>query len=138
MPFIASCPGTVPEGKQSDSLQSLVDLAPTFLELMGGEAKPHILEGRSLVPFLNGKTPDDWREYAISEYDYSTRQSRLDLQIRAGPDQSVKDVLGRLSVRAECGEMRIHRFRSSAHAHGQRLRRGRHGSAQAKRKGQWG
>ncbi len=33
VPYIVSCPGTVPEGRRSDALQSLVDLPVTFLEL---------------------------------------------------------------------------------------------------------
>ena len=65
-------------GTTSDALVEGIDLAPTFLELMGGEAKPHILEGRSLVPILEGRQTE-WRKYAISEYDYATRQSRLEL-----------------------------------------------------------
>jgi arylsulfatase A-like enzyme len=67
-------------GTVCDELVEGIDLAPTFVELMGGEAKPHIMEGRSLVPLLEGKTVK-WRKYAISEYDYSTRQSRLALKI---------------------------------------------------------
>ncbi|MCK4401323.1 sulfatase-like hydrolase/transferase [bacterium] len=35
LPFITRFPGRVPAGKQSDSLQSLVDLAPTFLSAAG-------------------------------------------------------------------------------------------------------
>ena len=67
-------------GTTSDALVEGIDLAPTFLELMGGEAKPHILEGRSLVPILEGRQTE-WRNYAISEYDYATRQSRTELEI---------------------------------------------------------
>ncbi len=67
-------------GTTSDALVEGIDLAPTFLELMGGEAKPHILEGRSLVPILEGRQTE-WRNYAISEYDYATRQSRTELDI---------------------------------------------------------
>ena len=67
-------------GTTSDALVEGIDLAPTFLELMGGEAKPHILEGRSLVPILEGRQTE-WRKYAISEYDYATRQSRTELEI---------------------------------------------------------
>ncbi|MBS29069.1 MAG: phosphonate monoester hydrolase [Alphaproteobacteria bacterium] len=67
-------------GTTSDALVEGIDLAPTFLELMGGEAKPHILEGRSLVPILEGRQTE-WRKYAISEYDYATRQSRAELEI---------------------------------------------------------
>jgi arylsulfatase A-like enzyme len=65
-------------GTVCDRLVEGIDLAPTFHELMGGEAKPHIMEGRSLAPILEGRDVA-WRDYAISEYDYATRQSRLDL-----------------------------------------------------------
>ena len=67
-------------GTVCDELVEGIDLAPTFHELMGGEAKPHIMEGRSLVPLLEGRSVA-WRKYAISEYDYSTRQSRLELKL---------------------------------------------------------
>ena len=65
-------------GQITDELVEGIDLAPTFLDFFGGEAKPHIMEGRSLSPLLH-KTSDSWRKYAISEYDYSTREARLAL-----------------------------------------------------------
>jgi arylsulfatase A-like enzyme len=69
-------------GTVSDLLVEGVDLAPTFLELFGGAAKPHVLEGRSLGPLLHGNgRPAAWREFAFSEYDYGTRYARLDLGI---------------------------------------------------------
>jgi uncharacterized sulfatase len=37
IPFIVRWPGHVPEGRQSDAPQSLVDLAPTFLRLIGAD-----------------------------------------------------------------------------------------------------
>jgi arylsulfatase A-like enzyme len=59
-----------------------IDLAPTFLEFFGGEAKPHILEGRSLGPLLHRKgPPEKWRDCVISEYDYATRRARVTLGI---------------------------------------------------------
>lgn len=60
-------------GTTCDELVEAIDLAPTFLEIAGGGEAAHILEGQSLLPFLHGETPDTWREYAISEYDYSLR-----------------------------------------------------------------
>ena len=57
-------------GTICDALVEAIDLAPTFLELAGGEAKPHILEGRSLLPWIHGENPK-WRDYVVSEYDYS-------------------------------------------------------------------
>jgi len=58
-------------GTACDELVEQIDLAPTFVEMAGGAAAGHILEGRSLLPLLEGGSPDDWREYVISEYDYS-------------------------------------------------------------------
>jgi len=57
-------------GTTCDALVEAIDLAPTFVELAGGEPAGHILEGRSLVPFLHGEAPE-WRDFAVSEYDYS-------------------------------------------------------------------
>ncbi len=57
-------------GSTCDALVESIDLAPTFLEVAGGDVQDHILEGRSLVPWLHGDIPD-WRECAISEFDFS-------------------------------------------------------------------
>lgn len=35
LPYLVSWPGHVPEGKETDAMQSLVDLAPTFLKFAG-------------------------------------------------------------------------------------------------------
>jgi len=58
-------------GSTCDALVEAIDLAPTFVEAAGGTVPDHILEGRSLMPWLRGETPGDWREAVISEYDYS-------------------------------------------------------------------
>ncbi|THD84277.1 phosphonate monoester hydrolase [Aliigemmobacter aestuarii] len=58
-------------GTVCDALVESIDLAATFIEALGGKSPRHIVEGRSLLPFLQGKTPPDWREVVISEYDYS-------------------------------------------------------------------
>jgi arylsulfatase A-like enzyme len=60
-------------GTTCDELVESIDLIPTFLESLGSDpgAQSHRLEGRSLVPFLNGSGVDRWRRFAISEYDYS-------------------------------------------------------------------
>jgi len=58
-------------GTTCDALVEAIDLAPTFVEVAGGEVADHILEGHSLMPWLRGETPD-WRDFTISEYDYSS------------------------------------------------------------------
>jgi arylsulfatase A-like enzyme len=60
-------------GSMCDELVEAIDLAPTFLDVLGADwrAEGHRLEGRSLRPFLAGETPAQWRRYAVSEGDYS-------------------------------------------------------------------
>ncbi len=58
-------------GQTCDALVESIDLAATFIEYAGGEVPRHIVEGRSLMPHLRGDKVESWREFAISEYDYS-------------------------------------------------------------------
>lgn len=64
-------------GSTCGALVEAIDLAATFVDQAGrrdGEVPDlpgHILEGRSLLPWLHGERPTDWRRAAISEYDYS-------------------------------------------------------------------
>jgi len=68
-------------GTASDALVQLIDLAPTFVEVAGGDNVDldHVLEGKSLLPLLRGQ--GQTREYAFCEYDYSMTPlaKRLDL-----------------------------------------------------------
>lgn len=58
-------------GTTCDALVESIDLCPTFIEMSGGTVPEHIVEGRSLMPFLQGRNPAKWRDVAISEYDYA-------------------------------------------------------------------
>ena len=62
-------------GTVNDALVEAIDLIPTFVDYHGGEIADHILEGRSLMPLIKNQTPV-WRDYAISEYDYSCQVFR--------------------------------------------------------------
>ena len=62
-------------GTVCDALVEAIDLVPTFVEAAGGAVADHVLEGRSLTPWLHGRTPD-WREFVVSEYDYSIKPMR--------------------------------------------------------------
>lgn len=57
-------------GTTCDALVESIDLAATFVEAAGGKVPDHIIEGRSLLPWLRGERPE-WRDFVISEYDYS-------------------------------------------------------------------
>ena len=97
IPLIICDPRRQADATRGASLGNLVegiDLAPTFLEFFGGESRPHILEGRSLLPLLRGETPE-WREFCVSEYDYSTRDSRRAVGVDQGDARLVMIFDGR-------------------------------------------
>jgi arylsulfatase A-like enzyme len=66
-------------GTVCDALVEAIDLVPTFIEYFGGRPPDHIIEGRSLTPFLRGEAPPDWRKVVFSEYDYCMQDVRLKL-----------------------------------------------------------
>ena len=66
---------------ECDALIEAIDLAATFVEFAGGEVPQHIIEGRSLMPFLHGTKPDTWRDYVVSEYDYSATPIAVALNV---------------------------------------------------------
>jgi len=68
-------------GTTCDALVESIDLAATFVEAAGGAVPDHIIEGRSLLPWLRGETPD-WRRFAISEYDYSATPQCVKLGLK--------------------------------------------------------
>nr|WP_238475707.1 sulfatase-like hydrolase/transferase [Rhodophyticola sp. CCM32] len=72
-------------GQISDALVEAIDLAPTFVDALGGDPAYQWFEGRSLLPLLEGSMPEDWRDVAFSEYDYSVMDARREL------DQEISD-----------------------------------------------
>lgn len=104
LPFIVRYPGQVPAGKQSDAIQSLVDLAPTFLSMSGlppvqgmsgvdqsevwlgrqAQARDHaIVEFRHEPTTIHQKTYVDGR-YKITVYYNQTYGEIFDLQVDPG------------------------------------------------------
>lgn len=69
-------------GTVSEALVEGIDIAPTLMDYFGGQQKPHILEGQNLMPILRGKV-EKVRDWAISEYDYATREPRKFLDVTA-------------------------------------------------------
>ncbi len=67
-------------GTSTDMLVEAIDVAPTLLDHFGGEAKPRLLEGHSLLPVLHGKT-NRLRDFVVSEYDYAMRDVRKRLNV---------------------------------------------------------
>lgn len=66
VPAILSWPGVLPEGARCGRVASLIDLAQTLIEALGGTPLPHA-DGRSLWPLLTG-AGGDWDDVAVSEY----------------------------------------------------------------------
>lgn len=56
VPFLVSCPGSVPAGARSPALQSLVDLAPSFLGFCGIPV-PRSMAGCDQTPVWRGEAP---------------------------------------------------------------------------------
>ena len=66
MPFIAAWPGKIqPKSKPSQLIQN-IDYAPTFLEVAGLKV-PSEIQGRSLVPLMQGESVD-WRSSLYYSY----------------------------------------------------------------------
>ncbi|SMX50719.1 Arylsulfatase [Maliponia aquimaris] len=67
-------------GLKSPALVEAIDVVPTLLDFFGGDAVPHVIEGRSLMPILHGQS-EGLRDFVISEYDYSMRDVRRRLGV---------------------------------------------------------
>lgn len=68
-------------GTVCGALVESIDLAATFVEAAGGTVPDHIIEGRSLMPWIRGETPP-WRDFVISEYDYSATPQCVQLGLK--------------------------------------------------------
>lgn len=68
VPLIFSLPGRVLPSLRCDALVELLDLAPTFLELAGGDI-PECMQGKSLLPILQGEEPPEYhKDFVRCEY----------------------------------------------------------------------
>jgi arylsulfatase A-like enzyme len=66
VPLIARGPG-IKTGSTPAAFVANIDLAPTFLDL-AGLSIPASMQGKSLVPLLQGQTPDGWRTSVYYRY----------------------------------------------------------------------
>ncbi len=67
MPFIAKWPGEIEAGSEQMAMIQNLDYAETFLDIAGADV-PADMQGRSLVPLMRGKLPDDWRTSIYYHY----------------------------------------------------------------------
>lgn len=66
-PLIARWPGRIQPGSVNRDLVQNIDFAETFLNLAGAPV-PDDMQGESLVPLLEGRTPKDWRTSLYYHY----------------------------------------------------------------------
>ena len=84
IPLIVRDPRAEADGSRGavcDRMVESIDLVPTFVEAFGGRDPGQWLEGRSLLPLLEGTPPADWRDGAVVETDYALRGARLTLEV---------------------------------------------------------
>ncbi len=69
VPAVLRWPGQLPaevQGSDVDAFVSLADFHPTFMEMAGLQV-PSDIYGQSLLPFLKGEQPDDWRDAMFTQ-----------------------------------------------------------------------
>ncbi|MCI0499345.1 MAG: DUF4976 domain-containing protein, partial [Planctomycetales bacterium] len=67
MPFVARWPGRIKPGVRVSALTQNIDFAPTFLDA-AGMAVPAEMQGVSMCPLFNGRTPGSWRDALYYHY----------------------------------------------------------------------
>jgi arylsulfatase A-like enzyme len=72
IPLIVRAPGKAADaarGRKVDEFSEAIDVMPTILDLLGGE-RPVQCDGASLKPWLQGDTPQHWRQQVFFELDF--------------------------------------------------------------------
>jgi arylsulfatase A-like enzyme len=77
MPFLVRWPAEIRAGTTSDAIALNVDFAPTFLDVAGLPPSAE-MQGRSMLPLFQRRTPADWRTSMYYRYyhdpgDHNTR-----------------------------------------------------------------
>lgn len=67
MPFMVRYPKAITAGTVNKDMVCNVDFAPTWLE-MAGAPVPNYMQGRSILPLCEGRTPEDWTDLAYHRY----------------------------------------------------------------------
>ncbi len=67
VPLLIRFPKRIKAGSTSDAFALNIDFAPTFLELANIPI-PDNIQGRSLLPLLQGQTPAAWRQSFLTEF----------------------------------------------------------------------
>ena len=81
VPFIASWPGVIPAGQQSDALIGFQDMLPTFAGLANASI-PENIDGISVVDALKGKVLTE--NNRVLYWDFGHTRQRYDQAVRIG------------------------------------------------------
>ncbi len=68
-------------GTTCNALVESIDVTATILAASGQSIPDHIVEGRSLLPYLEGHASVEPRDYVISEYDYALNPAAAKLDM---------------------------------------------------------
>lgn len=80
-------------GREVSMFTEAVDVMPTILDWLGGEP-PAEGDGRSLLPFLAGDTPANWRRHAHFEFDFRDPETMAaERMLGLAPDECTLNVL---------------------------------------------
>lgn len=92
-PLIIRMPGGE-QGRQVTVPTESIDIMPTILNWVGQEV-PNSVDGRSLMPILNGEVPANWRSHTFSELDFSEpeRPTRWQQELGTGNSDSCLGIL---------------------------------------------
>ena len=61
MPLLMRWPAVIQAGTRINQMVQNIDYAPTFLDI-AGVVVPEEVQGRSLLPLLQGQSPPAWRQ----------------------------------------------------------------------------
>lgn len=87
-PLMIRMPGNQTQAGASVSVPTeSVDITPTILDWVG-QPVPNAMDGRSLLPLLQGQMPDGWRDYSFSELDFAKPEKPSLWQQRLGTGSS--------------------------------------------------
>ncbi|WMJ89751.1 sulfatase family protein [Anaerocolumna sp. MB42-C2] len=109
IPFVWRGPDIVPQGKQTNSFVSLVDILPTLCDIIGAKI-PFGCQGKSILPILTNKEiPDKEFDCAYSESGFSglywNEKDALTLEAEGASQNMV--TFDCLNTWTQCGQVRM-------------------------------
>jgi arylsulfatase A-like enzyme len=80
-------------GLRVTEMTQAIDVMPTILDWIG-QPVPRTCDGRSLVPFLKGDVPADWREEVFFEHDFrNVRSQAVEKALGISSDECIYAVI---------------------------------------------